>query len=128
MTDSTSTGRVFTESHEWLLIEGQTVTVGITDHAQEQLGDIVFIELPEIGAEMFEGDELAVIESVKAAGDISMPVSGTILEVNEDLTDNPELVNEEPMDAGWFCRIKVDGEIDSSGFLDEEAYQALIEE
>ncbi len=118
----------FTPDHEWLAIDGDVVTVGITDHAQGQLGDIVFVELPAEGDTLSEGNEAAVIESVKAAGEIKSPVSGTVIAVNEALADAPETVNQDPQGAGWFFRIKIDGDFDSSEFLDEYAYQSLVED
>ncbi len=118
----------FTKEHEWLNIEGDIVTVGVTDFAQSQLGDVVFIELPEVGETYEEGDEGAVIESVKAAGEIEIPVSGEIVAVNEALSDDPELVNREPMSGGWFFKVKIAAELDASKYLDETAYKALIAE
>ena len=114
----------FTEDHEWMSLDGDVVTVGITNHAQEQLGDIVFVELPEVGTQVSKGDEIVVIESVKAASDITAPVAGVITAVNEALPDTPGAVNEDAM-ATWFFRIKP-ASTDLSGFLDEAAYQALI--
>ena len=118
----------FTADHEWLAIDGDVVTVGITDHAQAQLGDIVFVELPAAGDTLSEGTEAAVIESVKAAGEIKSPVSGTVIAVNEELADAPETVNQDPQGAGWFFRIRIDGDLDASEFLDEYAYQSLVED
>ncbi|MFC6632755.1 glycine cleavage system protein GcvH [Microbulbifer taiwanensis] len=97
----------YTESHEWFSAEGDVVTVGITDFAQSQLGDVVFVELPEVNAELSAGEEVAVIESVKAAGDISLPFDATVLEVNGALEEDPELVNRDPMGEGWFMRIRL---------------------
>lgn len=115
----------YTDDHEWLRAEGDEIVVGITKHASEQLGDVVFIELPEEGREVEAGDEIVVIESVKAASDIAAPVAGVITSVNGDLADNPGNVNEDPM-AAWFFRIKPaeDGVLD--GFMDEAAYSDLI--
>lgn len=115
----------YTEDHEWLRAEGDEIVVGITAHASEQLGDVVFIELPEEGREVEAGEEIVVIESVKAASDITAPVSGVITAVNADLADNPGNVNDDAM-AAWFFRIKPaeDGAMD--GFLDEAAYNELI--
>ena len=95
----------FTDDHEWLRIEGDTATVGITKYATEQLGDIVFVELPEAGAEFSKGDAAAVVESVKAASDVYMPLDGTITEVNTTIVETPGLVNEDPMEAGWFFKM-----------------------
>ncbi|MFD1794938.1 glycine cleavage system protein GcvH [Paracoccus aurantiacus] len=115
----------YTEDHEWLKQDGDEVVVGITAHASEQLGDVVFVELPEVGREVAKGEEIVVIESVKAASDIVAPIAGVITAVNEDLPDTPGAVNDDPMKA-WFFRIKpAEGEgID--GFMDEAAYNALI--
>ncbi|MFV0293291.1 MAG: glycine cleavage system protein GcvH [Paracoccus sp. (in: a-proteobacteria)] len=115
----------YTEDHEWLKQDGDEIIVGITAHASEQLGDVVFVELPDPGREVTKGEEIVVIESVKAASDIAAPIAGIVMAVNDELTDNPGAVNEDPMGA-WFFRIKpADGEaIDS--FMDEAAYQALI--
>lgn len=118
----------FTPDHEWLAIEGDVVTIGITDYAQGQLGDIVFVELPGEGDALAVGDEVAVIESVKAAGEIKAPVAGTVVAVNEALADAPETVNQDPQGAGWFFKVRVAGDIDGSGLLDEQAYQKLVED
>ena len=115
----------YTPEHEWLRAEGDELVVGITAHASEQLGDVVFIELPEVGREVEAGEEIVVIESVKAASDIVSPVAGTITAVNEALADAPGDVNSDAM-AAWFFRIKpVDG-VSLDGFMDEAAYQELI--
>ena len=114
----------FTEDHEWLKQEGDEIIVGITAHASEQLGDVVFIELPEVGREVEAGEEIVVIESVKAASDIVAPVAGVITAVNEGLPDAPGAVNEDAMGT-WFFRIKPSS-ADLSGFMDEAAYQALV--
>ena len=116
----------FTEDHEWLRIEGDLIVVGITDHAATQLGDVVFIELPEVEVMVAEGDEVVVIESVKAASDILAPVTGEIVEVNDALSDNPALVNEDPMGAAWFFKMRVDDLSVIDAFMDEDEYQAMI--
>ena len=117
----------YTEDHEWLRAEGEDeVTIGITDHAQNALGDIVFVQLPEVGASFAAGDEAAVIESVKAAGELKMPLAGTIVAVNEALADAPAKVNEDPLGEGWFIRIRLDDPAALSGLLDQDAYDALI--
>lgn len=118
----------YTKDHEWLSLEGDVATVGITDYAQEQLGDVVFVELPEEGQELTQGDEAAVIESVKAAGEINAPVSGTVVGVNEVLADAPDTVNQDPTGDGWFFKIRIDGELDAGELLDEEAYNTFVEE
>ena len=116
----------FTEDHEWLRIEGDLIVVGITDHAATQLGDVVFIELPEVEAMVAEGDEVVVIESVKAASDILAPVTGEIVAVNDALSDNPALVNQDPMGAAWMFKIRVDDLSVIDAFMDEEEYQEHI--
>lgn len=115
----------YTQEHEWLRIEADgSVTVGITDYAQDHLGDLVYVQLPQAGAELAKGEEAAVIESVKTAGEILMPVGGTVSEVNALLADEPGKVNEDPMGEGWFFRFKPSGEI--GGFMDEAGYQDYI--
>lgn len=116
----------YTEDHEWLRVDGDVVVVGITQHASTQLGDVVFVELPETETQVAKGDDVCVIESVKAASDIVAPVDGEIVEVNEDLADNPGLVNEDPTGAAWFFKMKVDemGQLD--GLMDEDAYNEMI--
>ncbi|KMW73745.1 glycine cleavage system protein H [Photorhabdus luminescens subsp. luminescens] len=119
----------YAQSHEWVRAEGNgEYTVGITEHAQELLGDMVFVDLPEIGDEINLGDDCAVVESVKAASDIYAPLSGKIIAVNEALNDSPELVNSEPYNEGWLFRIKAADESELSGLLDAEGYQALLDE
>lgn len=115
----------YTEDHEWLKQDGDEIIVGITAHASEQLGDVVFVELPEVGREVEAGEDVVVIESVKAASDIVAPVAGVITAVHEALSDVPGEVNTDPM-AAWFFRIRPAAGVDLSGFMDEAAYQALI--
>ncbi|WP_158968921.1 glycine cleavage system protein GcvH [Chachezhania sediminis] len=117
----------FTEEHEWLLADGDIVTVGITTYAAEQLGDVVFVELPEVGTEVTKDDECVVIESVKAASDILAPLDGEIVEVNETLPDNPSLVNEDAMGEAWFFKIKVSDMSPMDDYMDEAAYNEFIE-
>jgi glycine cleavage system H protein len=118
--------RHYAESHEWVLDNDDgTVTVGISDHAQESLGDVVFVELPEVGQTLAKGDEFGVIESVKAASDLYAPISGEVVEVNEALEDSPENVNEAPYKDGWIMKVRLDGAIE--GLLDADAYQATID-
>jgi glycine cleavage system H protein len=117
----------FTEDHEWLRVEGDLVVVGITEHAATQLGDVVFVELPEVETMITTGDEVVVIESVKAASDILAPVDGEIVEVNEKLVDHPGLVNEDPTGAAWFFKVKVDDLSVLDAFMDEDEYKELIE-
>ncbi|MEM7687366.1 MAG: glycine cleavage system protein GcvH [Pseudomonadota bacterium] len=116
----------FSEEHEWLRADGDIVVVGITEHATVQLGDLVFVELPEVGTEVKKGDEIVVIESVKAASDILAPLDGEIVEVNEAIVDAPESVNADPMGQGWFFKLKPSdpGQMDS--YMDEAAYKELI--
>ncbi len=117
----------YTEEHEWLRIEGDLVVVGITEHAATQLGDVVFVELPEVETMITTGDEVVVIESVKAASDILAPVDGEIVEVNEKLVDHPGLVNDDPTGAAWFFKVKIDDLSVLDQFMDEDEYKELIE-
>jgi glycine cleavage system H protein len=116
----------YTEDHEWLRVDGDVVVVGITEHASTQLGDVVFVELPEAETQVTKGDEVAVIESVKAASDIAAPVDGEIVAVNDDLADNPGLVNEDPMGAAWFFKMKVEDMSQLDSLMDEDAYNEMI--
>ncbi len=117
----------FTEDHEWARAEGDDiVVVGITDYAQEQLGELVYVELPKVGGEVSQGDEAAVIESVKAAGEVKSPVSGTIVEVNESNSDSPEVVNTDPTGDGWFYKVKMSDPAELESLLDEQAYKDLV--
>ena len=116
----------YTKEHEWLRVEGNLVVVGITEHAATALGDVVFVELPEVETQVAEGDEVSVIESVKAASDILAPVDGEIVAVNENLSDNPSLVNEDPLGAGWFFKMKLDDLSVLDQFMDEDEYNDLI--
>ena len=117
----------YLKSHEWAKQQGDVVVVGISDHAQDALGDVVYVELPEVKAECQAGDEIAVVESVKAASDIYAPVAGTVIEVNAMLEDSPELVNEAPYADGWFFKIKMSDSSADEGLLTAEQYQALCE-
>jgi glycine cleavage system H protein len=116
----------YTADHEWVSLDGDVATVGITDYAEEQLGDLVYVELPSVGQEVTAGDETAVLESVKAAGDVKSPVSGTIVEVNEALSDAPEKVNENPTGDGWFFRVKITDAADLETLMDKAGYDSLI--
>ena len=117
----------YTEDHEWLrLDEDGNITVGITDYAQEQLGDVVYVELPEVGKGVTAGDDAAVVESVKAAGEVKIPLDGEVVEVNERLADEPELVNSEPEGDGWFLRLKPENADDLDSLMDEDAYKQFI--
>ncbi|HEX6994487.1 MAG TPA: glycine cleavage system protein GcvH [Gammaproteobacteria bacterium] len=118
----------YTADHEWVRVDDDdTVTIGITDYAQEQLGDIVFVQLPNVGSRLGRGDEAVVIESVKAAADIKMPLAGEIVAVNEALTSAPETVNTDPTGAGWFLRVRPDDRSELDGLLDEAAYAKLTQ-
>ncbi|MBT3672844.1 MAG: glycine cleavage system protein GcvH [Porticoccaceae bacterium] len=117
---------VYTKDHEWLVIVDGIATIGVTSFAREQLGDVVFVELPEIGALLTKGDEVAVIESVKAAGEINAPINGTVLEVNETLVDEPELLNSSPEEGGWMFKITLDEDSDISGLMNKAEYQNYI--
>jgi glycine cleavage system H protein len=116
----------FTEKHEWLRIEGDVATVGITQHAATELGDLVFVELPEVGASFGKGDTAATVESVKAASEIYAPLKGEITEINSAIVDDPEVVNSDPSGAGWFFKIKLADMADVDGLMDQAAYEALI--
>lgn len=118
----------YTESHEWILDNGDgTVTVGITDHAQESLGDVVFVELPEVGRELDVGEEFGVIESVKAASDLYAPLAGEVIEVNESLEDAPETVNESPYESGWILKLRPANNEALNDLMDADAYAKLAE-
>ena len=116
----------YTEDHEWLRVDGDVVVVGITEHASTQLGDVVFVELPEVGTMVAAGDEIVVIESVKAASDILAPVDGEIIEVNTALADDPSLANSDPLGEGWFFKIKPSDPSQLDGMMDEAAYNEMI--
>jgi glycine cleavage system H protein len=118
----------YTEDHEWLNADGDIITVGITEHAATQLGDVVFIELPEIETMVAKGDEIVVIESVKAASDIAAPLDGEIVEINETLVDNPSLVNDDPTGDAWFFKIKVEDPGMLDDFMTEDEYKDHIGE
>lgn len=117
----------FTKDHEWITVEGDTATVGISDYAQKQLGDVVFVELPELGREVGPGDEIAVVESVKAASEVYAPVSGEVTEVNEALEGAPETVNAAPTGDGWFVKMTVSNADELGELMDEAAYAAYCE-
>ncbi len=119
--------RKYAESHEWIKVDGDVVVVGISDHAQESLGDITFVELPEVGAEVTKGSDCCVIESVKAASDIYAPLSGTIAEVNSELDATPELINQSPYDEGWMFKIKGFDAAELETLLDAAGYSSFLE-
>ena len=119
--------RYFTDEHEWIDIEGETATVGITDYAQEQLGDIVFVELPDVGAMLDKGGDAAVVESVKAASDVYAPITGEVMEGNSALEDDPALVNSSPEEDGWFFRMTIGDKDELEGLMDDKAYKAFVD-
>ena len=118
--------RYFTEDHEWIELDGEIATVGITDYAQGQLGDIVFVEVPEEGKAVSKGDDAAVVESVKAASDVYAPVSGTVVEGNPALEDNPALVNEDPEGDGWFFKMTLSDTSELDGLMNDSAYADYV--
>ena len=118
----------FTKDHEWVRQEGDIVVVGITDYAQEQLGDVVYVELPEIGRQVEQGKEAAVVESAKAASEVYAPVTGEVVAVNDDIVADPAKVNADAMGEGWFIKIRLDDPKQLDGLMDETAYQAFVGE
>lgn len=118
----------YSKDHEWVRIEGEKVIIGIDDYAQSQLGDVVFVELPEVGSVVACGDSFSVVESVKAVSDIYAPVSGKIIEVNEVLADTPECINEDPYGEGWIVVIELENASEVDNLMDSEAYQIMLEE
>ena len=118
----------FLSSHEWVAVDGDVATIGVSDHAQELLGDLVFVELPEEGSTVLAGDSVGVIESVKAASDTYAPISGEIVEVNSELEDSPEKINDDPYGDGWMYKIKIDDHNEVSDLLDADAYSETIAE
>lgn len=117
----------FTKKHEWVKVDGDQAAIGISDYAQEQLGDIVFIELPDVDEDLEQGDEFGVVESVKAASDLYMPISGKVLEINEDLEDAPELINEDAM-KNWMIKVDITQKEELANLLSEDQYKDFIEE
>ena len=118
----------FTRDHEWLRLDGDIAVIGITDYAQSQLGDVVYVELPEVGRRVEKGKEAAVVESVKAASEVFAPVSGEVVEVNEAIAADPAKVNSDPMGEGWFLKLRLDDPTELDGLLDDAAYRRLVEE
>lgn len=116
----------FTQQHEWIRLDGDVATIGITGYAQDQLGDVVFVQLPEPGTQSAKGSPIAVVESVKAASDIYSPVSGEVVEVNQAITEEPALVNREPMGRGWFFKLRISDPAELEVLLDEKSYQATL--
>lgn len=119
--------RYFTDEHEWIDVEGESATVGITDYAQEQLGDIVFVELPSVGTMLDKGGDAAVVESVKAASDVYAPITGEVTEGNEALEDEPALVNSSPEEEGWFFRMTIGDKAELEGLMDDKSYKAFVD-
>ena len=117
----------YTEEHEWLKLEGNIATVGITEHATTLLGDIVFVQLPDVGAKLAKGDDAAVVESVKAASDVFAPLAGEVVEVNQAIVEDPSVVNADPQGAGWFFKLKLENIEAMDGLMDETAYKKLID-
>ncbi|HEX9776642.1 MAG TPA: glycine cleavage system protein GcvH [Geopsychrobacteraceae bacterium] len=117
----------YTEEHEWVMVEGDVATVGISDFAQDQLGDVVFVELPEVGEEVQVGKPFGVVESVKAVSDVYAPLTGEVLEVNDDLPDDPEMINTSPYGDGWMLKIRIADTAELDDLMDSDAYQAFIE-
>ena len=117
----------YTEDHEWAALDGDIITIGITDYAQSQLGDIVYVELPEVGRTLDQGEETAVVESVKAAGDVTSPVTGEVIEINDVLNDEPELVNQDPENEGWFFKVKMMEPEQYSDLQDKDSYSKLLD-
>ena len=118
--------KLFTEDHEWIALDGGTATVGITDYAQSQLGDVVFVELPEVGSNVEKGGEAAVVESVKAASEVYAPIDGEVVEINGALEDNPALVNSEAESGAWFMKVKLSDKSQLEGLMNEEAYKGYL--
>jgi len=117
----------YTEDHEWITVDGDVATVGITNYAQEQLGDVVFVELPEVGRKVAKGDEAAVVESVKAASEVYAPLDGEVVEANDGLADEPAKVNEDPEGTAWFVKIKLSDKSQLDALMDADAYKAHLE-
>lgn len=118
----------YTKDHEWVRLEGETGVVGITDHAQDALGDVVFVELPAAGTEVRAGEQFGTVESVKAVSELYSPLSGTVVEVNEALEDGPEQINQEPYGAGWMIKVRLAAPAEVESLLDAAAYGAMVEE
>lgn len=119
---------LYTKSHEWVRIEGATGTIGITDHAQQELGEVVFVDLPEVGELFDAGQEFGTIESVKAVSEIFLPIAGEVVDVNKTLADEPGAVNEDPYGDGWLIKVKVSSDGDRAGLLSAAAYEKFVEE
>jgi len=120
-------GLLYTKEHEWAKVEGDVATIGITDHAQEQLGELVFVELPEVGKEYAARKEIAVVESSKAAGDVYAPVAGKVTDVNNELDTQPELINQDCYNTGWICKIQITDKASLDGLMDTKQYKEYLE-
>jgi len=120
--------RFYSKSHEWIRVEGDTATIGITDHAQKELGDVVFVELPDLGEIFDEGQEFGTIESVKAVSELFLPIAGEIVEVNKTLIDEPNAVNEDPHGDGWLVQVKISSDGVLDGLMNAAAYEKFVEE
>lgn len=118
----------YSREHEWALVEGKVATIGITDFAQDKLGDIVFVELPAVGDKVTKDEAMGVVESVKAVSDVYSPVSGTVIEINDDLPDSPDMINEDPYGDGWIVKIQMSDPTDLEDLMDSEAYEAFVAE
>jgi glycine cleavage system H protein len=117
----------YSKEHEWVRVDGDVATIGISEHAQQQLGDVVFVELPEVGREVAQKTAMAVVESVKAASDVYAPISGKVVEVNEALNDDPALVNGDAEGAGWFCKLEIAKPAELDGLMDADAYRTFVD-
>lgn len=117
----------YTRDHEWVRVDGEIATIGISDHAQQQLGDVVFVDLPEVGREVSRGDAMAVVESVKAASDVYAPISGEVVEANQALSDDPALVNRAAEGEGWFCKLRIAQPAELDELMDADAYRTFVE-
>ena len=126
MQEEVRDGLKYTKTHEWLKIEGKNAIVGITDHAQSELTDIVFVELPEIGKEIKKGDELCIVESVKSVSEIYSPISGKVVKVNDKLEDSPEIINESPYDNGWLIELEIKDKSEIDSLLDAKSYKNTL--
>ena len=118
---------LYTRDHEWLAVDGDVATVGISDHAQQQLGEIVFVDLPDVGKSVGRGDDMAVVESVKAASDVYAPIKGEVVEVNDTLEGEPAQVNDSPEDKGWFVKLRIADAAELDDLMDPDAYQNFLE-
>lgn len=119
---------LYTEEHEWVLVEDDIITIGITDFAQDSLGDVVFVELPEVGVEVVAGKAFGVVESVKAVSDVYAPVSGEVVEANEELPETPEVINTSPYEDGWMIKVRITDRSELDDLMDSDAYQAFVED